>query len=148
MMRNTVAVVENKDCGSVDNCCEAFGFERILTDIMNEDDFQYFRERLLAQRREVQGDIQRHGQIPTERVDAEDNDYGDQANVAVERDLLQALAGNEDHLCEKIDHALNRIDQATYGICASCGDTIRRARLEAKPSVSLCLACQNTKEHS
>ena len=115
---------------------------------MNKEDFQYFRERLLAQRREVQGDAQRHGQIPTERVDSEDNDYGDQANVAVERDLMQAVAGSEDHLLEKIDHALNRIDQATYGICASCGERIPRVRLEAKPSVSLCISCQESKEHS
>ena len=114
---------------------------------MNTDDFQYFRERLLAQRREVLGDVQRHGQIPTERVDSEDNDYGDQANVAVERDLMQTVAENEDHLLEKIDHALNRIDQGAYGICVGCGARIPRARLEAKPSVSLCLQCQNAKEH-
>jgi len=37
-------------------------------------------------------------------------------------------------------------DDRRYGECAGCGGTIPIARLRAKPSVSLCVACQEKKE--
>jgi DnaK suppressor protein len=57
-----------------------------------------------------------------------------------------AVAVSEQRLTEKIRHALDRIERGTYGLCESCGEAIAPARLEAKPSVSLCLHCQERHE--
>ena len=114
----------------------------------NTKDEQHFRQLLTQQRARVIEDLQKHGRIPKERVDAEDNDLTDQANVAVARDLDQQLAISEDHLLEKIDLALVRLDNGSYGKCAQCGVEIPKERLEAKPSVSLCSPCQSKKEAS
>jgi DnaK suppressor protein len=41
---------------------------------------------------------------------------------------------------------LKRIDEGTYGTCASCGEQIRYERLEATPWVSLCIECKRKAE--
>lgn len=57
-----------------------------------------------------------------------------------------SVAASERRLVEKIRHALERIDLGTYGMCEGCGAEIPEARLDAKPSVSLCVLCQDARE--
>lgn len=59
-------------------------------------------------------------------------------NVAIERQITE----DERNLLLKIDFALQRLDEGTYGRCANCSDPIPIERLQAKASVSLCLPCQ------
>jgi DnaK suppressor protein len=56
------------------------------------------------------------------------------------------IAGRDVNLLEKIDFALQRIENGSYEQCASCGEKIPLERLKAKPSASLCVTCQSTKE--
>ena len=56
------------------------------------------------------------------------------------------IVDSEERLLEKITHALVRIEEGTYGTCEACGNAIGLARLEAKPSVSLCIDCQEVKD--
>lgn len=58
------------------------------------------------------------------------------------------LAEDDRNLVAKIDFALRRLDAGTYGQCTACGADIPLARLQAKPSVSLCLVCQEEKDAS
>ncbi len=44
---------------------------------------------------------------------------------------------------EGIDAALARIEEGTYGTCASCGKEIGAARLEFRPSSILCVSCKS-----
>lgn len=46
----------------------------------------------------------------------------------------------------RIDAALRRIEDGTYGACVACGDLIAAARLEAGPAATLCLACAEERE--
>lgn len=57
-----------------------------------------------------------------------------------------SVATSEKRLAEKIRHALERIDLGIYGACEGCGVEIPEARLDAKPSVSLCVICQDAHE--
>ena len=63
---------------------------------------------------------------------------------------LQAMAnaGRERAARElkRIDAALRRIEEGTYGTCAACGERIAPARLEAQPAVTLCLPCAEERE--
>jgi DnaK suppressor protein len=54
--------------------------------------------------------------------------------LAMERQINDTLA--------QIDHALEKIDNGTYGTCDRCGQPIKRGRLEALPYANLCLACK------
>lgn len=44
--------------------------------------------------------------------------------------------------------ALGRLDEGTYGTCASCGKQIPQARLTARPEAALCVSCQQELEHA
>jgi DnaK suppressor protein len=71
------------------------------------------------------------------------------ADRAAELETLEvdaSITASEHRLAAKIQYALDRISKGTYGVCESCGAGIPTARLDAKPSVSLCLACQEAHE--
>jgi DnaK suppressor protein len=63
---------------------------------------------------------------------------------------LQAMAhaGRERAALElrRIDAALKRIEQETYGDCVDCGEPIADARLDAHPAMTLCVGCAGARE--
>jgi DnaK suppressor protein len=76
----------------------------------------------------------------------------DALNLEIEQDGVppsgyesgQALTNMLDGRLGEIDEALARIDEGTYGICASCANQIPPRRLEAQPLAILCVECQST----
>lgn len=78
------------------------------------------------------------------RSDREFSDgFADAAAATAERTELLGLVDSLTNQLEEIDAALARIDAGTYGICASCGEEINPARLEARPSSILCVDCKS-----
>ena len=73
-------------------------------------------------------------------------DVSDQASVEVDRSFLVRLREREQKLLKKIDQALERIEQGTFGICESCGEEIAYERLKARPVTTLCIACKIQQE--
>ena len=61
-------------------------------------------------------------------------------------DVESAIVNSDDALIKKIEFALKRIEDGSYGKCTGCEGQIPVARLKAKPSVSLCTSCQEEKE--
>ena len=61
---------------------------------------------------------------------------------------LQALGqmGNINRTIQRIDEALHRIEDGTYGVCTSCGQLIRKPRLINQPFVLTCMECQSAME--
>jgi DnaK suppressor protein len=43
-------------------------------------------------------------------------------------------------------HAIERLDNGTYGICESCGNPIGKLRLQAAPRATLCVTCKTKQE--
>ena len=72
----------------------------------------------------------------------------DMASDVYERDLLLQLASGERELLYKIDDALTRIEEGTYGFCVNCEKKISKTRLKAIPQASYCRACQEKEEKS
>jgi DnaK suppressor protein len=58
------------------------------------------------------------------------------------------LRERERSLLRKIDAALGRIREGTFGTCFECGDPISPARLEARPVATLCIDCKSEQENS
>jgi DnaK suppressor protein len=64
--------------------------------------------------------------------------------LAFERSQASAMrAQAEQHMLE-IEHALTRMDDGKYGLCARCGGEIAIGRLQVRPQASLCIRCAET----
>jgi len=83
------------------------------------------------------------GQVPGER--REGSPFGKREEEATEFFELEKRLTQEKRLEDtvgEIDHALEKYEAGTYGLCDSCGQPIEVARLEALPQASLCLSCK------
>ncbi|WP_178931019.1 TraR/DksA family transcriptional regulator [Oceaniferula marina] len=112
---------------------------------MTESETKELREALELQRQHVLKDVNRHGIMNGvgAGVIADETERAEKiADAAVEHQL----GYSESKLLEKIEYALDRLEEGNYGICDGCGKQINIERLKAKPSVSLCIECQSAKE--
>lgn len=73
-------------------------------------------------------------------------DLGDQAGMEMERNFLLRLRGREQRLLKKIDEALEKIENGTFGFCEVCGKEIDIRRLMARPVTTMCIECKIEQE--
>jgi len=73
-------------------------------------------------------------------------ELGDQASAEIDRNFMLKLKGRERKLLAKIDEAIEKIDNGTYGICESCGEEINIRRLDARPVTTMCIECKTEQE--
>ncbi|MGE4559881.1 MAG: RNA polymerase-binding protein DksA [Desulfobulbus sp.] len=112
---------------------------------MDEKDLLRFKELLEKMKAEINSDVEetlnemtsQTGNIP---------DPNDRATIESDRSFELRIRGRERKLIEKIDAALNRIEEGTYGICAGCGEDIAVKRLEARPVAQFCIDCKTHQE--
>jgi len=112
---------------------------------MDSKQLQDFREQLEQMKRDVIFDVEQtlsdmtsqNGNIP---------DPNDRATVESDRSFELRLRGRERKLLDKIDEAIARIKEGTYGICEECGGEIRLKRLEARPVAKFCINCKTLQE--
>lgn len=72
--------------------------------------------------------------------------YADDATDTFLRGRNLALRGNADDIVARIDAALARIGEGTYGVCERCGRPIGEGRLEALPYATLCIECARAEQ--
>jgi DnaK suppressor protein len=73
-------------------------------------------------------------------------DLADLATSESDHSFSIRLRERERKLLGKIDEAIQRLDDGTYGICDSCGETIGEGRLRARPVTVLCINCKTEQE--
>jgi RNA polymerase-binding protein DksA len=78
--------------------------------------------------------------------DGAGNDQADVGSTTFERDHEMSLANNARLMLAQTEHALERIDDGSYGQCESCGQPIGKMRLMAFPRATLCLSCKQREE--
>jgi len=66
----------------------------------------------------------------------------EEADEASELEKRLVLVQRLEESLNEVEHALQKYEAGTYGLCDSCGQLIERARLEAIPQASLCLSCK------
>lgn len=116
---------------------------------MNREQSLRQLERVLNQRREalrksLRGELERFN-TADERI------VGDHADQALDSDygfINSRLAESESRELERINDALQRIREGSYGECESCGKKITLTRLRALPYASQCIHCQRDAERS
>ncbi len=77
---------------------------------------------------------------------AQTADLNDRASQEEEFSLALRTRDRERKLLRKIDKALERIKQETFGYCEQCGEEIGLQRLEARPTAELCIDCKHLAE--
>ncbi len=123
---------------------------------MNQADTESYRQRLLALRARLDGDVShladealRHTQkdasgnlssMPIHMADIGSDNF--------EQEFTLSLLQNEEHVIAEIAGALDRIAQGTFGRCEECGAAIPRARLDALPYARHCVGCARKQEQS
>ncbi len=73
-------------------------------------------------------------------------DEVDQASSEYMQSFSFRLRGRERYLMSKIEHALRKIEEGTYGVCEECDEPISLKRLEARPEAPLCIQCKEAQE--
>ncbi len=112
---------------------------------MNDTMKEYFRQKLLAWRTELlreSGETLNHlqeGVVP-------EADIADRASTETDRALELRTRDRERKLISKIDAALERISDGSYGYCEETGEPIGIRRLEARPIATLSIEAQERHE--
>lgn len=73
-------------------------------------------------------------------------DEVDQASSEYMQAFSFRLRGREKFLMDKIELALKKIDEGTYGVCEECEEMIAIKRLQARPEAPLCIQCKEAQE--
>ena len=106
---------------------------------------EYFRQKLLAWRSELLQESSETLHHLQEESLAEP-DIADRASLETDRSLELRTRDRERKLISKIDEALRRIEEGTYGYCEETNEPISLRRLEARPIATLSLEAQERHE--
>jgi DnaK suppressor protein len=112
---------------------------------MSERQREYFRAKLLAWR----DDILREARETLQHLQDENQnhpDLADRASSETDRAIELRARDRQRKLIAKIDAALQRIDDGTYGFCEETGEPISLKRLEARPIATLSIEAQERHE--
>ena len=112
---------------------------------MNERQREYFRAKLLSWRE----DILKEAKETLQHLQEENQnhpDLADRASSETDRAIELRARDRQRKLIAKIDEALTRIDDGTYGYCEETGEPIALRRLEARPIATLSVEAQERHE--
>jgi len=113
---------------------------------LNKKELKRFQEMLEEKRKVV---VERARQMLSEGMVLDANDLPDEMDLA-SSEYIQSfefrLRGREKSLLSKLDLALKKIEDGSFGICEICDEPIGKKRLEARPETSLCIKCKEDQE--
>ncbi len=114
---------------------------------LNKKELKKFQELLQDKRKAVLERARR--MLSEENMTLDTNDLPDEMDLAAS-EYLQSfefrLRGREKSLLSKLDLALHKIDEGTFGVCEICEEPIGKKRLEARPETTLCIKCKEDQE--
>src|ERR687886_1830893 len=113
---------------------------------MDKRKMRIYRDRLLARREGLVGQVMEAEMYSRERDSEATQDPADMAANAYTKELLFSMSANDRRLLELIDEALERIEAGGIRKCVHCGEPVQEKRLEAVPWASHCLRCQDLQE--
>ena len=113
---------------------------------LKKKDLKRFRELLHEKKEEILRNAKR---TLNEDMTLDADDLPDEMDLA-SSEYLQSftfrLRGREKTFLKKIERALIKIDEGTFGICEECEEPISIKRLEARPETTLCIRCKEDQE--
>lgn len=121
---------------------------------MDKSDLKEFKELLIKKKAQIAKGIEHiaNDQLKTSQRDSAGDlsayslHMADMATDNYDREFALNLADNEQKLIHRIDEAIEKIDNNTFGLCELCGKKIAKARLKVVPYAELCVPCQEQQE--
>ena len=111
----------------------------------NRERFEVLQSMLEARRQEIHDKLRSLREtLPAEVSEVTDTE--EQSVHDFVRDVELALMEMKAETLTKIDEAMKRLQEGTYGTCATCDQEIAEARLRALPFATLCVSCQQQEE--
>lgn len=122
---------------------------------MKKADMKVYRERLLAIRARLRGDVTSMADVALRKSGVEN---GGGASMPIhmaelgsdnyEQEFTLSLMANEEDQLEQIEEALQRIENGTYGKCVDCGGVIPKTRLNVIPHAPVCIKCAEARDQN
>ena len=116
---------------------------------MKKPDIKVYKERLLLLRARLRGDVSQMANAALKQSRTEAN--GDLSSMPIhmadigtdnfEQEFTLSLMESDAGTLEKIEAALERVEDGTYGRCEECGAKIPKTRLNAIPYATMCVKC-------
>lgn len=104
------------------------------------------KDMLLRMREDLVREIARRSKVSTEGVMTDIGDILDSVTEERTRELDMILTDREKKKLGRIDDAIDRIEDGTYGLCDECGIKIPKGRLKVVPFAKYCVECQEKLE--
>jgi DnaK suppressor protein len=111
--------------------------------------YEELKTMLLERQREILNEVQ--GKIRDVRAEGSEKphevlDPGETSEVDIQEDIEFALIQMKAETLNKINEALSRLEEGTYGRCFECGEEIAQPRLRALPFAVRCKDCEEARE--
>ena len=114
---------------------------------MNERQREYFRRKLMTWKNEILREAQET--LVALQTESENHpDLADRASSETDRAIELRARDRQRKLIAKIDSALSRINDGTYGYCEETGEPIALRRLEARPIATMSIEAQERHERN
>ena len=112
--------------------------------MLKQSQKKYFKELLNAMLREALQGVKEKNKDNIKLSDH--SDPSDRATAELEINFNFRMRERNKGLVRKIEHALKKLDNGTFGICEECEEDIQEGRLKARPVTNLCIACEREQE--
>jgi DnaK suppressor protein len=112
---------------------------------MNDRQREYFRRKLICWKEEILRES-RETLAALQNENANHPDFADRASSETDRAIELRARDRQRKLISKIDAALSRLDEGTYGYCEDTGEPISLKRLDARPIATLSVEAQERHE--
>jgi len=112
---------------------------------MNERQREYFRRKLIAWRESILAES-KETLAALQNESENHSDIADRASSETDRAIELRARDRQRKLISKIEAALTRIDDGSYGFCVETGDPISLRRLDARPIATLSVEAQERHE--
>jgi DnaK suppressor protein len=120
---------------------------------LSQKEIQELKAQLLAERKDLEAQYKELEESSFGTNQSEltgemgfDEEYADAGTATFERERDLSLVNNLRDLMERIDKALGKIEDGTYGLCDRCGKPIEKPRLKALPYANLCIKDKQAEE--
>ena len=122
---------------------------QVVTEAPIGERYDELKRMLVERQREIMAEVQ--GKIRDVRAEGADKDHevldpGETSEVDIQEDIEFALIQMKAETLNKINEALARLEEGTYGNCFECGDEIAQPRLRALPFAVRCKDCEEARE--
>lgn len=121
---------------------------------LTKKELDQYKQQLLTQREKISGEVGRltkdylrkNSMDSSGDISSHPFHMADAASGSFDTEFNIGLASSEQDLLFQIDHALERIEDGSYGMCEKCGEPISKNRLKAVPFAKYCMKHQEIQE--